>query len=158
MKKNNSVLHINCNYIGTTLHQTMVEWLDKVGYYNEVFVPTYDKSLSVIVPDKNVCICECFYKWDRLFFDNKQRKIRKGLESRIEVKKFDLIHAYTLFTDGNCARKVSQKYGIPYVVAIRNTDVNIFFRFRPHLRRRGIQIMKDASAVFFCLRHTKSKF
>ena len=60
-----------------------------------------------------------------------------------------MIHAYTLFTDGNVARTLSKKYGVPYVVAIRDTDVNDFFRYRPYLIKLGSQIMKDASAVFF---------
>lgn len=127
----------------------MIENLDVLGYENRVFVPTYDKNLAVIKPRANVCVCECFRKWDRLIFDHKQKKIRKGLEANIDASGFDLIHAYTLFTDGNCARGLSKKYGIPYVVAVRNTDVNDFFRLMPHLRRRGIQIMRDAAAVFF---------
>lgn len=143
------ILHINCNYIGTTLHQLMVEHLDAIGYSSQVFVPTYNKKFAVIKPNDNVCLCECFHKWDRLFFDYKQKKIRRALEANIRVSDFDVIHAYTLFTDGNCARNISKKYGIPYVVAVRNTDVNDFFRLMPHLRKRGIQIMMDASAVFF---------
>lgn len=143
------VLHINCNYIGTALHQLMVEDLDKRGYENTVFVPTYDRNLSVIVPNDNVFVCECFRKWDRLFFDYKQNKIRKALETNFDVKSYDLVHAYTLFTDGNCARKIAKKYGVPYVVAVRNTDVNSFFCMMPHLRKRGIRIMQDAKAVFF---------
>ncbi|MCR4718206.1 MAG: glycosyltransferase family 4 protein, partial [Firmicutes bacterium] len=143
------VLHINCNYVGTTLHQLMIEQLDALGYSNQVFVPTYDKNLSVIEPNENVCLTECFRKWDRLCFDYKQKKIRKGLEAKINVADYDLIHAYTLFTDGNCARNLYKKYGIPYIVAIRNTDVNDFFRLRPLLRGRGVRIMLDAMAVFF---------
>ena len=56
------ILHINCNYIGTNLHQLMIEKLDKMGIENEVFVPTYDKSISVIKPNKNVYVSECFSK------------------------------------------------------------------------------------------------
>lgn len=143
------VLHINCNYIGTTLHQLMIEHLDALGYKNQVFVPTCNDQLAVITPNENVCLCECFRKCDRFIFDYKQKKIRKGLEANIDVANFELIHAYTLFTDGNCARLISKKYGIPYVVAVRNTDVNSFFRLMPQLRNRGVQIMRDASAVFF---------
>lgn len=143
------VLHINCNYIGTTLHQFMIEKLDDLGVENQVFVPTYDKRVAVIEPNANVCVCECFKKWDRIVFDYKQRKIQMALEKEIHVSEFDVIHAYTLFTDGNSARQLSKKYGIPYVVAIRNTDVNDFFRLMPHLRKRGVEIMRDASAVFF---------
>ena len=143
------ILHINCNYIGTTLHQLMVENLDALGYENQVFVPTYDKGETVIVPNKNVIISECFKKWDRLVFDYKQAKIKKSLIDKVKVDMFDCIHAYTLFTDGNCARNISKKYKIPYVVAVRNTDVNIFFAKLPYLRHRGIKIMRDAKAIFF---------
>lgn len=143
------IIHINCNYIGTALHQLMIENMDKLGYDNSVFAPTYSRELSVIKPNDNVYVCECFNKWDRLFFDYKQRKIFRAAEKQYDVEKFDLTHAYTLFTDGNCARKLSKKYGIPYVVAVRNTDVNTFFRFMPHLRKRGVKIMLEANAVFF---------
>ena len=127
----------------------MIEKLDDLGVENQVFVPTYDKRIAVIEPNANVCVCECFKKWDRIVFDYKQRKIQRALEKQIHISEFNVIHAYTLFTDGNCARRLSQKYGIPYVVAIRNTDVNDFFRLMPHLRKRGVEIMRDASAVFF---------
>lgn len=143
------VLHINCNYIGTTLHQLMVERLDKLGYENQVFVPTYDKNLSVISTNENVYVSECFKKWDRLVFDYKQRKIMQSIECNLDVVKYDLIHAYTLFTDGNCARKLFKRYEIPYVVAIRNTDVNSFLRLMPYLRSRGVKTMLDAKGVFF---------
>lgn len=145
----NKILHINCNYIGTSLHQIMIENLEKLGYENNVFVPTYDKNVSVIKVNSNVNVCECFNKWDRILFDYKQFKIYKAIQKEYDIKKFNLIHAYTLFTDGNCARKLSKKYNIPYVVAVRNTDVNDFFRYMPHLRSRGIKIMLDAKAIFF---------
>lgn len=143
------VLHINCNYIGTALHQLMVEKLDEFGYKNSVFVPTYDKNLSVITPNENVLISECFKKWDRLFFDYKQKKIFDSIQRNYSIRDFNVIHAYTLFTDGNCARLLSEKYGVPYVVAVRNTDVNSFFRLMPHLRKRGVKNMLGASAIFF---------
>ena len=143
------ILHINCNYIGTTLHQLMVEELDKFDITSKVFVPTYDKSSSVIKPNDNVQVSECFNKIDRISFLYKQRKIIQAAEKLYDVKEFDLIHAYTLFTDGNVARTLSNKYNVPFVVAIRNTDVNDFFRLRPYLIKLGIKIMRDAKAVFF---------
>lgn len=145
----NKILHINCNYIGTTLHQAMIEKLEKLGYDNRVFVPTYNKNLAVLKVNSNVKVCECFKKWDRILFDYKQLKIYKAIANEYKIDNFNLIHAYTLFTDGNCARELSKKYNIPYVVAIRNTDVNDFFKLMPHLRNRGIKIMQDASAIFF---------
>ena len=143
------VLHINCNYLGTTLHQCMVEHLDRLGVDSTVFVPTYSPGNSVVLPNNNVTVCKCFRKWDRLSFYYKQKKIQRALESSLPVDTFDIIHAYTLFTDGNCAYEMSKKYGVDYVVAIRNTDVNSFFKCRPHLIRRGVEIMKYAKYIFF---------
>ncbi len=143
------IFHINCNYVGTALHQIMAESLEKLGYKNQIYVPVYSKNVSVIEPNKNVCVSECFKKWDRIVFDYKQEKIYRDIESKFRVSEYDCIHAYTLFTDGNCARRLSKKYGVPYVVAVRNTDVNSFFRLMPHLRKRGIRTMLNASAVFF---------
>lgn len=114
-----------------------------------VFAPTYDKNRCVIAPNDNVIVSECFKKWDRLFFSYKQRKIIKAIEGSVDVGKQDCIHAYTLFTDGNVAYRLSSKYNKPYVVAVRNTDVNVFFKHMVHLRWLGIQIIKNASAVFF---------
>ena len=143
------IFHINCNYIGTALHQIMINNLERLNYDNQVYVPTYDRNIAVIEPNKNVCVSECFKKWDRLVFDYKQSKIYKDIVSKFNLSDYDCIHAYTLFTDGNCARKLSKKYGVPYVVAVRNTDVNTFLRWMPHLRNRGVQNMRDAQAVFF---------
>lgn len=143
------VLHINCNYIGTTLHQKMIEGLNKIGIINEVFVPTNDKTKSVINVNSNVIVSECFKKWNRFFFKNKSNKIKKRLMQLYNFDDIDIIHAYTLFTDGNVAFNLKKEKKIPYVVAVRNTDVNIFLKYMIHLRKRGLEIMKSADAVFF---------
>lgn len=143
------LLHINCNYLGTPLHQIMAEHLTNLNIENHIFVPTYDKTQTVIKPNSNVTVSECFAKWDRLVFDHKQTKILKSIDSQFHIKTFDCIHAYTLFTDGNCAMRLSETYHVPYVVAIRNTDVNYFLKYMVHLRRRGIKIMRNAAAIFF---------
>lgn len=143
------ILHINCNYILSNLHQCLVERLKNARIDNDVFVATYDKKRSIIKPASYVRIVECFNKWDRIFFDYKQSKILSTIQSEYDISNFDCIHAYTLFTDGNTAMKLSKKYGVPYVVAIRNTDVNDFLKKRFYLRARGIEIMKNAQKVFF---------
>ena len=151
------VLHINRNYITTALHQVMINHLDKFEIENLIFVPHNNAYIMVIFPIKNVIIRECFKDVDRLFFNLKQKKIQASLEKSINVSEFDCIHAYTLFTDGNCAMNLSKKYNIPYVVAIRSTDVNDFFRKMPFLINRGIEIMKNASAIFFLSKSYKDQ-
>ena len=143
------VLHINVNYLVSALHQTMIEHLNQLGVENKVFVPAYDKSKSVVSCKEYVLVSECFKKWDRLFYYKKQNKIINAVLGNYDVGKFDVIHAYTLFTDGNVAMELKKKYGIPYVVAVRNTDVNYFFKKMFFLRKHGVSILENASAVFF---------
>ena len=144
-----NILHINCNYTGNSVHRTMIKNLEKIdNLENYVFAPVRHKSIYEKQNDK-VKISECFYFLDRLFFHLKSRKIRRSLLSSYEISKFDILHAYTLFTDGNVAWKINKEYNIPYVVAIRNTDVNTFFKYMVHLRKKGIEIMNNASAIFF---------
>ena len=141
------VLHINYNYVGTALHNVMVQHLDPLVERNAVFAATWrdvDRQYST-----EVKISKCFNKWDRAFFHIKQKKILNALEEVYNLSEFNLIHAYTLFTDGNCAYELYKKYGKPYIVAVRDTDVNSFFKYMIHLRARGIVIMKNASAIIF---------
>ena len=144
------VLHINCNYISSKLHRVMAEHLAEAGVENHVFVPVRTGLSGLPELGKNVYAAPCFRKWDRLWFEGKQRKIISAAHSVLRsIPKPDCIHAYTLFTDGNCAMELSRETGVPYVVAVRNTDVNVFFKYMIHLRTRGAEILKNASAVFF---------
>ena len=143
------IFHINTNFINNALHQNMTEALNVHGIESTVAVPTCDYKNTVIEPKSYVSICECFSKFDRVWYGNKQRKIFSYIDSHFNMSDYDAIHAYTLFTDGNVAYRLKKKYGIPYVVAVRNTDVNTFFKYMIHLRKRGIEILKNASAVFF---------
>lgn len=145
-----SILHINGNYVGTALHQTMIEHLDSYTK-NQVFAPIYpitEDQLS-IKPNKNVIISQCYKKRDRYFFSYKQHKILKSLEEHLSVSDYNIVHAYTLFTDGNCAYNIKKKYGIPYIVAVRDSDVNAFFKKAPHLRSRGEAIMRESERIIF---------
>lgn len=146
---NMTILHINTNYINSALHQTMIEHLNMLGINSKVFVPTYNKKVSIVKTNDYVTVSECFKKWDRLFFYKKQGKIYSKILATYNVREIDCIHAYTLFTDGNVAMKLSKQFDIPYVVAVRNTDVNCFFKKLVFLRSKGIEILNNASAVFF---------
>ena len=141
------ILHINCNYMSTALHQVMINHLDNL-VNNDVFCPICEKTDIIVKPKDNVKAIKCFKKNDRFLFFYKQNKIVNTLENNYNIEDFDVIHAYTLFTDGNAAYEMHKKYNIPYVVSIRSTDFE-FFKYRPYLRKRGINILNDASKIFF---------
>lgn len=145
-----NILHINCNYIGTRLHRIMIEHLNNLGIKNTVYAPVCEgENEDAATKGSEVIVSKCFRKWHRIFFDYKQGRIIKDVQKKLDCSKYDCIHAYTLFTDGNCARRLGRKYNIPYVTAVRSTDVNIFLKKAFYLRRRAVNILRDASAVFF---------
>lgn len=148
------ILHINCNYAGTALHRIMLQHLSASDIDNSVFIPVkIQKEESQFDIEKNEILAPCFKSWHRAFYFLKQSEIQKALlENFRNIKDYDFLHAYTLFTDGNAAYTLHKKYNIPYFVAVRDTDVNAFFRFRPYLCPLGVKIMLSASAVFFLSR------
>lgn len=142
--------------MGTKLHQVMIEHLENY-VRNDVFCPICKKSILVTEPNKNVTVSECFNYWDRLLFFHKQKKIIDSIEKKVTINDYSCLHAYTLFTDGNAAFELSKKYDVPFVVAVRATDIE-FFDYRINLRQRGIRIMENASKIFFLSETIRNKF
>ncbi len=90
-----------------------------------------------------------FNSFDRCFFLTKERKILRAFKSRYAGKSFNLIHAHTLFSEGYIAYKLHQETGIPYMVAVRNTDLNFFFKYRKYLHGLGCKILRSAEKIIF---------
>ena len=114
-----------------------------------------DKYRSIM--DEKVVHKECFNKYDRFFFRLKQSKIRKAIEASVPVKEFDLIHCHTLFNGGWATCRLQQKYGVPYVVSVRNTDLNVFLKI-PTFRSIARKIVDHAAGVLFLSEAYKEKF
>lgn len=144
------VLHINSYYATSHFYKNLYEEQIKQKLDISVFVPVGSEFNSGNFDYGNYTkIKQCFNKYDRLFFHIKQKKIEKKLHQEYDIQKFDLIHAHTVFTNGYFAYKANVKYGIPYVVAVRNTDLNIFFKKIIYLRKLGIKILANANEIVF---------
>lgn len=152
MKK---ILNININYLVSSVHQELTK---KLRQNNKIitFVPTYEQNDNVysggrkkVEPLPGVIVCKCFEKRDRFVFDYKQEKIYRALKNSVSLEEIGLVHASTLFSDGNIAYRLYKKYGIPYIVQVRNTDVNMFFKKRLLLRGRGVEILRGARKIVF---------
>lgn len=71
------------------------------------------------------------------------------MSEQYEVEKFSITHAHSLFSNGYLAMKLKRKYNLPYIVAVRNTDVNVFFEKMFHLRKIGVDILMNADKIVF---------
>lgn len=98
---------------------------------------------------------EIFNKRDRYIFSLKNSKMYKGLLDNVDLNQVDFIHAHSLFANGNIAYKLKKEKNIDYIVAVRATDVEVFFKKMIHLRRLGINIMRNAKKVVFISHNLK---
>ncbi len=148
---NNKVLHVcsNRNPIYVNLWDELIENRIDLSVFHfsnkRVGMPEpgsiYDKEyIDTSLPFSNI---------DRWFFFNKERKVMRALKNRLSGKSFNMIHAHTLFSEGYLAYKLHKESGIPYIVAVRNTDINVFFKYRKYLHGLGCEILKNADRIIF---------
>lgn len=86
------------------------------------------------------------YKYD---FFYKVRKKYNWLVRHADLSQVSKLHASTLFSDGAVALKLYKQKGIPYIVSVRATDVNLYFKYMFYLWPLGIEILKNAQNVCF---------
>lgn len=143
------VLHINSYYCGSKFYKNLYDQQVNAGLDISVFVPTPSSVENICDFGEYTTISVNHSRYDRFIFQLKHTKILRDITKRYDVEKYTLIHAHSLFSNGYVAMKLNQKYGIPYIVAVRNTDVNTFFKRMAHLRRMGIEILKNANGIIF---------
>lgn len=146
-----NILQICPDYYNTKLYENLFLELRKQDIKNYIYVPTNNKNNKKIenIDRDEAYFIPSFNNFDRLSFFSKQKKIMKKLIEEVNIENIDLVHAHTLFSSGYLAYKLNEKYGIPYIVAIRNTDLNVFFKYMIHLRSLGVKIMKNAKKIIF---------
>lgn len=143
------VLQICSYYVGTNLYQKLFDSLEKLKLEQDAYVFVENKYEAKGEFPSNVYISKCYNEIDRLFFHLKHSKVLNDIKSKMEISKYDIIHAHSLFSNGYIAYKIKKEYNIPYIVAVRNTDVNLFFGKMIHLRVLGINILKNAEKIIF---------
>lgn len=148
------VLHICSYYITSKLYQNLVSELNNLDIYNDIYIPInsdelINKNYKEGINKSRFIYSKCFTSIDRINFKKKTNKIYNDLLKKVDFKEIDITHAHSLFVNGYISYKVKKEKNIDYIVAIRNTDVNVFFKYMPWMRAIGIDIMKSAKNVIF---------
>jgi len=90
-----------------------------------------------------------FTGMDRWFYKNKTNKILSSIYKQPFINRCDVVHAHYLFSAGGVAYRLKVEKDIDYIVAVRNTDLNIFFKYGIHLRSYAMRILEAASKIVF---------
>lgn len=156
------ILHITNDFCHTKVHINLFKNLDDKGVKQIIYTPVREEShignnyfegQNTKIVYSNVV--KPFHKY---VYHIKRYTVFKDMLNKLDVKSVNLCHASTLFTDGGLAYKLYQKYHIPYVVAVRNTDVNGFMDKLPNTWISGLKILLKAERVFFVSAGLKQKF
>lgn len=144
------ILHINSYYSVSNFYKNLYDKQIENGLDIDVYVPVSTaKDTSDLELGKYSKISQNHNKYDRLFFHIKHNKIYKDIIKQYKMNEYPILHAHSLFSNGYIAYKLNKKYKIPYIVAVRNTDINVFFKKMKHLRRLGVNILRNAEKVIF---------
>lgn len=135
--------------------------LEKLGNtvtaFNAVATHTAIDDKYKGIMDSKVVHRECFNKNDRYIYFLKQKKIVSSIEQNIDLENIELIHSHTLFNGGWAARSLFRKYGIPYIVSVRSTDINSFLKYSV-FKYVARKIVNDACGVQFLSAAYKERF
>lgn len=145
MKKN--ICHICSNF-----DTFFVDFMEEQEKRNLNFRVFYFRGRERGMPDisaPNLDIRLNHNQWMRYFFFLKEYFVYKDFLDFYRDENFSLLHAHTIFSNGYIAYKHYKKTGIPYIVAVRDTDLNIFFKYRLFLRPLGRKILLHAKKIIF---------
>lgn len=150
-----NILHISNNYHNSSLWKNIRETVNKNDNSKSVFV-NFVKKNDFFPNEPQVFDFNVLTKIDRIFYFRKIQKCFAVIDTNIILTDFRIVHAHTLFSDGGVAYKIFCKYGIPYVISVRNTDINAFYRYKPYLKFYAEKILLSASKIVFLSEAYKS--
>lgn len=151
-KDRKEIIHINSYYVSTPLHRELIVSLDRLGYKQLVYIPVGSISHVDIYKPKNLgggklLFSLCFGKISRFLWPIKMLKIWYDFKKLLQNNSCHFIHAHTLIVNGLIAYLAYRKFNIPYIVSVRDTDINFFIRNSFLFRKMGTIIMENAVAV-----------
>lgn len=150
------VLHINFNHYQSSLYHNFSKHLIKNNCDVRVYHPSMKKNKTHNKPEY-LDHDPILGKYDRYFFRSRNRKVTKHIKQVYDFNNIDVIHAHSLFSNGNVAYDLKREFGIPYIVAVRDTDINHFFKERIPLRKTGIKILEAADKIIFLSKPYKNQ-
>lgn len=124
------ILHICNDFTGSKVHAELYRRLDMQGI-NQTVYTYYDGSVRSRKNEFMALHTDFVYddilsrRWRKLY-PFKELWVAWHLRKRINPKNYDCICATTMMSDGGVAYLLSKTYHIPYIVAVRSTDIYTF--------------------------------
>lgn len=148
------VFHLCRDYARQSLYPQLLSAIAAPGIRQFVYVPV--RTAAEIDVGRIDSVSEIGFRFTHLLrphhrwmFRTKTRDVLVDVLSTTPVREFRLVHAHFLYSDGAVALALHRQLGLPYVVSVRNGDVNVFMRLRPDLASIRNDVLRHASRVVF---------
>lgn len=142
------ILHITNDYSGSTVYKNLIRDLDDLNVEQIVYNPIREigrlgkNKIDLKSNKSRIIYSHILSKYtDRILYQRKIKKIMRDVERQVDMTKVTFIHAHTWYSDGGVAYELHRKYKIPFIVAVRNTDLNLFLKYFWHERSYGRKIL-----------------
>jgi len=145
------ILHICNDFIGSKVHANLYEKLDSMlaGQVVYTYIDGKDKkNKNHFSADSTEFIYDdILTPYLRKVYPLKIWWVYRHLLKHITPKDIDCVHATTLFSDGGVAYKLYQKYRVPYIVAVRTTDLGTYVNRTKITWPYGRRILLNAQKI-----------
>ena len=152
-----NILHITNSYGGTEVYTNLYKSIDDKDLVQTIFVPLNannhdrigNKPINFKNKESRILYSTKLKKYHKYLYRLKINAIVSEIKEIIDLSKIDLIHASTLCLDGAVAYELNKEYGIPYIVAVRNTDVSVYYKKLIWRHDFFTRIIENAKRIIF---------
>ncbi|MDM1521199.1 glycosyltransferase family 4 protein [Myroides odoratimimus] len=149
------ILQLTNDFAGSKVYMNLFQNIDSLGFSQIIYTAIREEnlvnknSIDFKSKDSEIIYSNILNSFsDRVFYRKKILKIFKDIEKKIDLSKIKFIHAHTWYSDGGVAYLLHLKYNIPYSIAVRNTDLNLFYKFFLFDRKFAFKILENSRNVF----------
>jgi len=149
------VLHLANDFSGSSVYKELCMRIDAAGVKQTIYTAIRDKNLrgknriDFNCPDSSIHYNHVLDWTTKLNYYHKIRKLTRDVECTVDLDGVSVVHAHTWFSDGGVAYELKKRCGLPYVVTVRNTDVNVYLKFLAHTWEYGLRILREADRIVF---------
>lgn len=161
-----TILHISNGFLGLSkVHRVLFQAMDQLGLRQSIFAVTRkskarraETELQFQEGSSKIIYSRCLKLHHKFLYKRKAKYLYQDLIRQVHINDIAIAHATTLFSDGILALKLYKDYGTRYIVTVRNTDLNLFLKFRKDLYNTMNEILKNASKIIFLTEAYRESF
>lgn len=147
------ILHITVGFNYSGLYKQLFRELGNQDISQKVYVPfredSFTKEVEKLELPYDIYANKIIKKHHKLMYFSKVKVMNKDVVNNVNLNEVQIIHAHSLFSDGGLAYELYKEFNIPYIVAIRDTDVNKYYKYAKHLKKYARKILDHAQHIIF---------